>query len=132
MILAQPFSTTFTGQFLVPLAVTLAGAAIVGGFLGLRKLSADNRAARNSRDDNQRQVLERLDRQDEAITAIGHEVHTNSGSSLKDAVLRSEAAQTATAEKLDKHLQDAAYQSGRLDAFIAGGTPGVNPDHPGR
>lgn len=119
----QPFASTFTGEFLVPLAVGLATAAIIGGFLGLRKVLAEGRAARDERKANQRLLLDRLDRQDDAILRIDHEVHTNSGSSLKDAVLQIKEEQKATTTKLDKHLQDAAYQSGRLDAFVAGGTP---------
>lgn len=52
------------------------------------------------------------------VKSIESEVHTNGGASLKDAVIRVEERQAATADKLDDHLRVAAYQQGRMDKLI--------------
>lgn len=54
-------------------------------------------------------IWERLDHQDEVLGTIKHEVEYNNGSSVKDAVRRTEQATKAIAEKFDTYV---AAQSG--------------------
>lgn len=112
MIEATEFAQSFTGQVIIPIIAGLVVSAICGGYVAVRRLFG------------------RLDKQDALqvllatkVDAIDHEVHTNNGSSLKDAVIRTEEQQKATAGRLADHLTDAAYQMGRIDAFMDGTRP---------
>jgi hypothetical protein len=49
-------------------------------------------------------IFERLDHQDGVLETIRHEVEFNNGTSVKDAVTRTEAATKELSDKLDAHL----------------------------
>lgn len=53
----------------------------------------------------QRAQGETLDHQSEQLAVIKHEVEFNNGSSVKDAVVRTENATNALAESLNEHLK---------------------------
>lgn len=51
-------------------------------------------------------IFERLDAQDEKLDIIKHEVETNTGTSLKDAVRRVESGQRRVEKKIDRYHPD--------------------------
>lgn len=82
-----------------------------------------NREYRAAAETARTALAARLDVQDAVLERIEGETRLNGGKSLKDSVIRSEAKMDALADKLDRHLEDAKYQQGRLDAFVAGAAP---------
>lgn len=94
---AEPFAKSFAGQFLIPLLVILAAAAITGGIaVGVK-------------------IFHRFTEVTDIVMAIKAEVLPNGGSSLRDAVNRTEVMAQATDRKLRKHLRHAKAQTLRLD-----------------
>jgi replicative DNA helicase len=78
------------------------------------------------------EVIRRLDQQDEKLVNIEHETHLNSGTSLKDATMRTEARVAKLDTALEEHLRDAKYQQGKLDAYFAQltGSPTISVNAP--
>lgn len=119
----KPFSQSIAGLILLPAIAAVLALLVVYIVRKLPELLNASKAAVIALAEFRSSIDQRLDSQDHQIASIAHEIHTNNGSSLKDAVIRMEERQKAVVEKLDDHLEFSAYQVQRVDKFIDKGKP---------
>jgi hypothetical protein len=111
-----PFAKTTVGLVVIPAMAVLLAAIAVGGWRAVRGFIHRFDKIEQAILANATRLDHRMDLQDVKLENIEHETHVNSGSSLKDSVVRIE-------QKLESHLTDAAYQQGRLDRLAEGQIP---------
>lgn len=125
MIDATPWANTISGQIVLPVIAGLLVVLIVGAIRIVPRMMREQAANRRLMNERFDRLEDRTDAQDVKLESIEHETHTNSGSSIKDAVIRIEGKldvfavrQKATDQKVDDHMAQARLDLQRIDRAL--------------